>query len=502
MTSGVRRSSRMRIAALGVMPIALGLAAAGVGAQSIRVSGITSAQSVDVRPLVGDSVPIGQAIGDGPYRLLADGRLVRCIEGEAFCRFRRSGDQVTTMPVVQDLQVVAWGFGRGLSVHTHLRGRQSLGGGTFLWPRANDHFDALDAYLEVDRDTWRARLGRQWAQNGLGLYNYDGGSVVMRRGVLTAEAFGGSSLVEGLNETHTGGALGSVDDLPPDDHGYLLGLRVAARLWMRTALAGVYQRVVRADRAGMYSERVALDGSTRLIGSTFDAQWTYDRIAHEVDDARLRASRDLPRRMAATLDLRRHRPFFESWTIWGAFAPVGFDEARATLGWRDRTARLSLDASGGWRRYDDAHTGLTTNPLRDNGWRAGAGAEWTPSARWMAHADYDVDIGFGASRSDASTGLRWSPNDGVFFGGTVSALQNIYEFRVGTGTVVGVSVQGGLRVAHDARVVIDGAMYANRTSNNAPSTDWSQRRVALRFEWTLGDDPGEAAVRQRRPPTP
>jgi hypothetical protein len=469
-----------------------------VRAQSIRVTGVTSAQSVDVRPLVDDSVPIGLAIGDGPYRQLADGRLVRCVEGEAFCRFRRSGDRVTAMPVVQDLQLTAWGFGRGVSVHADLRGRQSLGGSEFLWPRANDHFDALAAYVEVDRTAWRARLGRQWAQNGLGLYNYDGGSLVVRRGTLTAEAFGGSSLVEGLNETHTGGALGTVDDLPPDDHGYVLGVRVAARPWTRTALAGVYQRVIRADRAGMYSERIALDGSTRAAGSTIDAQWTYDLIAGEVDDARLRATRELPRRASATLELRRHRPFFESWTIWGAFAPVGFDEARAIVGWRDQRARISLDVSGGWRQYDAANTGLATNPLRDNGWRAGAGAEWTPSMRWMAHADYDVDIGFGASRSDASAGLRWSPNDGVFFGGTASALQNIYEFRVGTGTVVGVSLQGGLRVARDARVTLDGALYANRASNNAPSTDWSQRRVAMRFEWTWGEDPGDAAIRQRR----
>ncbi len=485
-----RRTVRLFLVSLG---ISAGTSAAW--AQSVRVTGVTTVQSVGVRPLVDDSVPIGEATGTGPYRQLADGRLVRCVEGETYCRFRRSGSAVRALPVVQDVEVAGWGLGEGVSVHAHLRGRESLGGSEFLWPRAADHFDALEAYLQLDRDRLRLRLGRQWTANGLGLYNFDGASLLVRRGTVNVEGLGGISLVEGLNESHTGGLLGSVDDLPPEDRAYLMGMRATARLGSRTALAGMYQRVLRTDRAGLYSERVALDGSTRALGITFDGAWAFDLVAGNVNEARLRASRELSRQWSATLEARRHRPFFESWTIWGAFSPVGFDEARATVGWHDRATRLSLDASGGWRRYDETNAGLESNPLRTDGWRAGTGIEWTPAGRWMAHADYDIDIGFGASRSDASAGVRFTPHERLSLGATLSALQNIYEFRVGTGRIVGLGVDAAWRVARDARVVVDGALYRNSLTNNATGTDWSQRRLAVRFEWTLGRDPGEDASR-------
>ena len=469
----------------------------GLPAQAVRMTGTTSLQAVDIRPLVEDSVPIGLATGSGPYRLLADGRLVRCIDGEAFCRFRRSGSRATTMPAMQDLQATAWGFGEGISVHAHLRARGSMSGEDFAWPRADDRFDALAAWVELDRERFRARLGRQWASNGLGLYNFDGASLTWRGSPFSLEGFGGWSLVAGLNEPPTGGALGAIDDLPPDTRGYLMGARASARLGTGRALAAVYQRVLRTDRAGLYSERVAIDGVARAFGATVDASYTHDLAGAQLNEARLRVSRELPARFAATLDLRRHRPFFESWTIWGVFSPVAFDEARGTLGWRSADGQWSADASGARRRYDETNAGLQSTPLRTDGWRAGLGGEWSPDARWLVHGDYNVDIGFGASRSDVVTGVRWTPSERASLGANLNALQNIHEFRVGTGRVFGVGLDGSLRLTRESRLVVDGALYSHRPSRNAPSTDWSQRRVAIRLEWTVGSDPGQEAQAQR-----
>ncbi len=475
----------------------LALLVAGGGrvatAQSVRVTGTTSVQTVDLRPLVDDSVLATEAEGTGPYRQLADGRLVRCVDPEPYCRFRRSGDRVTAMPLVQDLQGTAWGFGEGISLHAHVRARASLSGNEFLWPRADDHFDALEAYLQVDREHWRAKLGRQWAANGLGLYNFDGGAVQVRRGRASLEAFGGLSLVQGLNEAPTGGTLGDINDLPPDQRGYLLGVRGAAKLGYGS-LAGVYQRVIRADRGGLYSERFSLDGSLRALGTAFDGSFVYDMVAARVNEARVRATRQLPQAISASVDVWRHRPFFETWTIWGAFSPVGFDEARATLGWHSATGRLLVDASGAWRRYEDPSTGLESVPLKNDGWRTGVAGQWTPRRTWTVHADYDIDIGFGASISDASAGVRWTPNERVFVGGVLSALQNIYEFRVGTGRILGIGAEAGATVGRDTRILADAAFYGQRGTNGAPFTDWGQRRVSVRLEWTLGRDAGEDAL--------
>ena len=473
------------------------LAAGGTsaGAQSGRITGVTWIQSVDLRPLVDDSVPIGMAEGDGPYRQLADGRLVRCIDGEPFCRFRRSGARATSMPVVQDLTAAAWGFGEGISLHTHVRARESLGRDDLLWPRAGDRFDALTAYLQMERSAWRARLGRQWATNSRGIYNFDGASLLARRGMWTGEAFGGRSLVAGLNESHTGGTLGTLDDLPPDEPAYLLGAKAALRFSGGQAVSAVYQRVLRTDRAALYSDRLAVDASAVVMKTTIEASYAHDLMSGSFTEARVRASKDLPRRMSAIVDVRRHRPFFEWWTIWGAFSPVAFDEARMIVGWRAANGRLSLDASGGYRQYDETSAGLESAPLRTDGWRAGLGAEWSPNERWLAYADYNVDIGFGASRSDAMGGFRWTPGERYTVGAFLSAFQNIYEFRVGTGRVMGAGFEGSLRATADTRLVFDGALYAHRPENGAPSTDWSQRRLSLRLEWTVGSDPGGTSTR-------
>ena len=187
-----------------VAVVLLALSAGSANAQGVRVIGVTSVQAVDLRPLVEDSVPVSEASGSGPYRLLPDGQVVRCIEGEAYCRFRSSGDRELAAPLVQDLSAVVWGLGEGISAFTHLRLRGSLGAETVEWPRADDTFDALEAWIEIDRRAFRARLGRQWVSGGLGVYNYDGASIALRRDRARLEVFGGRSLVAGLNEPLTG----------------------------------------------------------------------------------------------------------------------------------------------------------------------------------------------------------------------------------------------------------------------------------------------------------
>ena len=492
--SAVRASAFGTVMGAGVLALGSALTSHALDAQASRVRGVTSVQAVDVRPLVEDSVPISEASGTGPYRTLANGQVVRCIDGLPYCRFRRSGDRVVATPLVQDLFAAAWGFGQGISVHTHLRARSALGNDDFLWPRADDEFDAVEAYLQIERERLRVRLGRQWASNGLGLYNYDGGALTVRRGYSQIEAFGGVSLVAGLNETHTGPVLEDINDLPPDERGYLLGLRGATRFGGRGALGATYQRVIRADRDGLYSERVAADASVRALGATWEASYVYDLVAGTVNEARLGVARSFPRRVTASLDVRRHRPFFETWTIWGAFTPVAFDELRGMVEWRDASDRLTLNARGAWRSYGETDAGLESAPLKTDGWRAGGGVAWTPAEAWLWYGDYDVEIGFGASRGDATIGGRWTPSERTFLGGAVSLLEHIYEFKVGTGRVVGARVEGGMRLASEVRAVVDAALYAHRLTSNAPTTDWSQRRFSARLEWTIGRDPGETGA--------
>lgn len=476
--------------ALGVA-LGIGLGAPLAAAQNIRITGTTWLQSIDLRPLREDSVRSADAAGDGAYRTTATGQLVRCVEGQPFCHFSTSGARATTTPLLQDLAIAAWGLGEGVSFHAQGRARSSLGGNEALWPRMGDRFDVIDAYLELDRARGRARVGRLWAMNGLGAYSFDGASLMLRRWGGSLEAYGGRALVQGLNEGYTSSEIGAIDDLPPDDNGYLIGARLRVRPNAVSAVSAVYQRVVRSDRAALYSERTSFDVTTRALQSTLEGSFAYDIATNSVNEARLRASRRLVSRLDGALEARRHRPFFELWTIWGAFAPVGFDEGRANLGWRSKGDGLHLGVHGAYRTYDETFAGTTFLPLRSNGWRAGSSATWIASEQLAASASYAVDIGFGSSRSDGSAGLRWTPRDGIYLGASGSAFQTIYEFRVGTGRVIGVVMEGGMRLTGDVRLTADAGVYTHRLTSGAPGTDWSQRRASIRLEWAVGSDPGQ-----------
>lgn len=471
----------------------IAVAVGTANAQGVRVTGVTSVQAVDLRPLVDDSVPITEPSGSGPYRVLPNGQVVRCIEGEPYCRFRSSGDREMTAPLLQDLSAAVWGLGQGISAFTHLRLRGSLGSEVIEWPRSNDNFDALEAWVEIDRRTFRARLGRQFVSGGLGVYNYDGASVALRRDRAQLEVFGGRSLVTGINEPLTGPALADLNDLPPDEDGWLFGISGLTPVGTRGNVSARYQRVIRADKAALYSDRIAADASWRAWGGSADFSLAWDITALEVNEARLHLARPFANGISASIEGRRYRPFFDAWTIWGAFSPAGFNEIRGDVTWRNRSGSLSLDGRGAWRTYDETDAGLESQPLKDGGWRAGAGVEWSPREHWLTYANYDVDIGFGASRSDIVGGARWVPDESRWFGIAATGLQHIYEFRLGTGRILGVRAEGGMRITPEIRVIADAALYDHHLTDGAAGPDWSQRRFTVRFDWTVGRDPGPLA---------
>lgn len=475
-----------RVAAIAGLLTCAPLVLAG---QSGRIVGTTWAQFIDLRPLRIDSIPVSSTIlttaGD---RTTADGQPVQCSGTAAYCRILVSDRRAMASPIMQDLEFSGWGLGEGISAHAHLRARETLGADALPWPRANDRFDALDAYVNIERDQLRFRIGRQWTGGALGLYNFDGAAVAWQTGTWRVEGIGGSSLVTGLNATHLSGDLAELDDLPPDERAWLMGARVRFRPSLRSSVAAEYQRTLRSDRAALYSERASLAASTTWAGVALDGEWTQDLLTNTINEGRLRAERALPKGLRGTLEGRRSRPFFELWSIWGAFSPVGFDEARATLR-RGFGARWTTSVGGGYRRYDETHAGLAAAPLREDGWRGTATALFTPNDRVTIAGDYAIDVGPGASRSDGSLGAEWS-GERLSWGGTLSAVQSIFEYRLGTGRIYGAGLHGSYRISTETRVAADAAWYGHRMSGAALGTNWGQRRASVRLEWAVGRDPG------------
>src|SRR5690554_1810173 len=111
-----------RLVASGLVLLAGATSAAGQGA---RVTGVTTSQYIPIRPIVPDSVSAAEVPGTGELRRTADGTPVSCRAGDAYCRFYRSADRASTVPIIQDVHVNAWGFGQGVRFHAQLRGRHA-----------------------------------------------------------------------------------------------------------------------------------------------------------------------------------------------------------------------------------------------------------------------------------------------------------------------------------------------------------------------------------------
>lgn len=467
-----------------------------VAAQGVRLSGVTTVQLVELRQLVRDSLPESSVSGTGEWRNTTDGVPAICPVTGSFCYFESSGRRLNAAPVLQDLTLAGWGWKEGLSVHADFRARTQLGGSDRLrYPREADHFNVLDAYAELDRAAWRGRLGRQWVTGGLGAYAFDGADALWRRGRYTVEGWGGRALIGGLNEPYTSAQLSAVDNLPPQEGGYIFGARARYRPDALTAAALTYQRVLVADRSGLYSERAALDASTRKFGAAFELGLTYDFAFQDWNEARLRMSTGAARTIGYSVEARHSRPYFELWTIWGAFAPVAFDEARTTMDWRPRGSSFTLSMRGAYRDYGETNTANAFLALRTNGWRAGGDVWWRGGAAYSAYGSYDVDIGSGAASTDVRGGVKWAASSDLSAGVDAMVTQNIYEFRVGTGRIYGVALNGAVRLKPDILLVGDAGLYQHTLTNGAPGPDWTQRRASLRFEWTLGRDPGMPATK-------
>ena len=419
-------------------------------------------QLVELRPLLTDSIAASAVPGTGQFRTAAYG--VPAVCDSLFCHYERSGSRVSAVPFLQDLTLAGWGLAQGLSLHSDVRLRTELDNSGLVYPRSDDHVQLLDAYLQLDRDWGRARLGRQWVTGALGAYNFDGAEALLARRALSVEGWAGRALVEGLGEPYTSAQLAAVDNLPPEQDGYIFGALFRVRPDALSAASVTYQRVILADHRGLYSERASLDASTRRRGMALDLQGTYDFASGDWNEARLRVGSAGLGTVGYSVEARHSQPFFELWTIWGAFAPVGFNEARTTLDWRPRGRPFTASAHFAYRKYDDANAGIS---LQTSGWRAGGDANWRVRAALSAYGSYDVDIGNGASSSDGRAGVRWTASRHVSLGFEGSITQMIYEYRIGTGRVYGATLNAACAGERRIRAWLRTAVCIARASPTA-----------------------------------
>lgn len=464
------RRMSTRVAFLGVAGLLLVSVASAQGIRGdLRIVG----SYIEYRGLVRETVPESTVAGDGITRKLPDGTIVTCIPG-GDCYYYRPDEVTSTTPVTEDLRFTAWPGWQGVSARVHLRGRM---GSDAFWPQSSAKTQALNAYVEVDRERFRVRAGRQDKGGGLGVHYFDGGDVVWKAaGPFRLEAFGGRSLDRSAVQPRTGSLLSDVDVLAPDKPAFLVGAEARVRLAREFNGSLLYQREEMTDNAGVCSQRMALEASWIRRPVSVDIASNYDLVFSRFNAARVRLSGPISRRVDLAAEVRRYRPWFESWTIWGVFNPVGYGEGKLEAHWAAAPG-LQLQLGGAYRDYDETEAGADFLPIDGDGWRALAGANWTRN-EWSASARLNVHRGFGAYRSslDISAGRQMGPDAwlGVYGLGT----QQFTEFRFGDGSSRGAGVEGRWS---RGRIGVDGTvgLYRHSIDNSPAFDDYTQIRGRL-----------------------
>lgn len=460
--------------------------------QSLRGDATTTFRYIELRPMVRDTVDRSRVSEGQDGELTFEGHPVTCDDAGS-CTFLHSPSTESAMTLTQDLAFRSWGFGvEGLSATVQLRGREEIGD-EFVWPRADDPFDLIVGYAQLNEDVFRIRLGRQRTRSGLGFDSFDGLDVLAEPTPwLRVEAFGGRSLARGLHETRHE-ALAGVEDFLLDRDAYLLGAEAAVEPEPTTSLVVRYQREIWDNRAALVSERASADFETGLLRPVrISGSLDYDFAMGRVGKAHLTARLPLlDGRLLLEGTGRRYVPYFELWTIWGLFNPVAYHEGRLRATW-SATPRLAVWGEAGYRAFDDTDTSPIFGPLEDDAYRVGGGARWEATRSVRVSGSYRMERGAGAFLSSGDVSARWTLRDDLTVGVHATAAQQIEEFRLGEGVVAGGGVTGLWQLSDRLQLNGGAAVYRRLFENRPAQVDWNQVRAWTSLRVRLGGDPGLA----------
>lgn len=497
------RARRAGLLLGGALLLCLGTEAA---AQQYRVRLDSRMQGVSWRGLAADSIPRAQAVpqADGGF-LTPDGHAATC--QQTYCYFFRSGDVLRGVPWVSQADLAAWGFGiRGLSIRANARLATDLGNAT-TWPGTEPELQLIEGYAEYAARGITARAGRQFLSSRLGAYGLDGGLATVRdadRG-LELTAYLGWGLARGVALPVTDAALNPLQDFQPRDRQVVAGLdagvtsrQVDARL--------EYRREVDPAVDYFVSERAAASLAMRPLPQlSITAGGEYDLAFGEVGSADIGLGW-IGNGYTLSTGWRRYRPFFDLWTIWGAFSPVPHHTMHAAASvtpWRG----LVLRGRGERYQFEDAGANTPTVQVEDEGWRLEYGATWSPTAAWVVDGGYHAEFGPGSSSRGFDLRATWIPAPGFWISAHGANLKRPLELRYSDADLTVLGVDAEYRPSPRWRLGAEAARWQEeRDRPDAGALDWNQVRVAARLSFFFGSNadrlPLPRAVRSttRTPP--
>ena len=460
-----------------------------LAAQGYRLRVDARYQAVSFRGVEIDSIPASQVVqlpGQGPTS--PDGFAVDCGSSTpGYCFFFRPGTRLRGQPLTTTADLTAWGFGvSGLTFRASGRIATDLDGQA-RWPGTEPNVVLTEGYAEYATGAATGRLGRQLVVGRLGYQGFDGARASYRipAAGLEVAGYGGWGLARAVAIPVTSPALDPLDDFQPRNRQLLVGADVSwRRRWFD--LRGEYRREVDPNVDYFVSERAAAAAeiyplrNVRLAGGA-----EYDFANGWWGSAEASASYT-ERRWYGTVEARRYQPFFDLWTIWGAFSPVPFRAVRANAA-VEPVKGLWIRGQGEryWFDEDAADTPLAT--AEDRGWRAQLSASATVATKWTVEAGLRGEFGAGASSRTIDGGITWRPSDAVLLAARGGTLDRPLEFRFSDARVNWVSVTGDVRLSRQFRLVSDLGWFGEaRRRPDAAAFDLNQIRVSTRLVVSLG----------------
>lgn len=489
------------------IPLVLGLALLGAApgtAQEYLVRFNTRVQSAAYRGVKLDSILVGSVDTSASGGLVTpDGYAVTCIRGRTHCSYFREGAVRRSGPLTSTLDLTAWGFGlRGMSLH--LNGRLGVDlGSSEVWPGTRPALQLNEGYAEYASSRLTGRLGRQVERSRLGYNGYDGARLSWRfpAAGLAVIGYGGYGLARASALPVTSDALNPLDEFQPRQRQLMAG---AAIEWQTTRIEARadYLREVDRDPRNLVSERAALSATLRpYTGWSLTGGAEYD-LAYGwwgSSDLTLRHTRTWG---GAAAGVRRYRPYFDLWTLWGVFSPVPYNAVSGSA-WVTPLHGLTLRAGGEHYRYDDAEAASPLVDEEKDGWRWNAGLGYALSDAWSVDGGYHAEFGPGAASQGGEGSISWRPGRAVSITAEGGHLVRPLEFRNEDPALTWYGISFDVRPNDRLRLSLAATRYdENRRRGDASTIDWSQTRLRAGLSWVFGSSadqmPLPPAIRRER----
>lgn len=451
----------------------------------------TRVQTVSFRGLTADSVPVSDTVagpGGGPATI--DGYGVTCFQGEPYCQFYRSGPVLHGAPIVASADLSLWGLGiPGLSARLSARAAGDLNDAR-IWPGTTPRFQLLEGYVEYARSHLTARVGRQLTTSRLGYEGFDGGRLLVRdaRHGLEADGYLGWGLTSGIALPVTSPAVNPLGDFQPGRRQIVAG---AGAGWSSewADVRADYLREVDPDVDYFVSERVGVQAIVRppVEGLTLQGGSDWDLAAGLWGSAEASVAYAYSR-VSATAGLRRYRPHFALWTIWGAFSPSPYHTTYGQV--RVRAAEwLTVRASGERFGYEatDASTALVD--VVSDGWRWELGGAASLPHGLTVDAGYQAEFGPGASAAGWNGSVSYAPpsQPRLLVSLQGATLQRPLEFRFDESRLKSLGFTLQAEVTSSLRLDLGGIYYTeDRRRPDALALDWNQFRLTAGAVIVLG----------------